>query len=173
MQLRRATLQDVENLLPVAIETFRDGWTQVVGRELTERYIAERLTHKHFVADIAREGVFYTLALEDNRIVGYALLDLAKTPPEGFIPTSALLQRLYIVAPERGKGVADRLLLHCETIAQDAGRTHIWLECDPRNPRAWQFYLKRGFLDAGASPYPIPGDPDNQVRYMTRAILPA
>jgi diamine N-acetyltransferase len=172
LSLRRATLQDVEALLPVAIETFRDGWTQVVGTTLTERYITERLTKAHFTADIAREGVYYILALEDQTIIGYALLDLAKTPPTDISTTAALLQRLYIIAAMRGQGVADALLSHCETIAQDAGRTHFWLECDPRNPRAWQFYLKRGFADAGPSPYPIPGDPNNQVRYMVRAIGP-
>jgi diamine N-acetyltransferase len=172
MQLRRATVSDINALLPVAIETFRDGWTQVVGIELTERYIKERLTKEHFATDIARDGAIYTLATEGEAIIGYALLDLIKTPPENIPTPTALLQRLYIVAAMRGQGVADIVLNHCETIARDARRTHLWLECDPRNPRAWQFYLKRGFADAGPSPYPIPGDPNNQVRYMTRPITP-
>jgi diamine N-acetyltransferase len=169
--LRRATPSDIEALIPLAQATFRDGWAQAVGEELVEGYIREKITVARFREDMSRVGALYFVALDSNdSLVGYAVMNLSKPSPPNLPTPATLLQRLYVATSARGSGVADQLLERCEQEARAVGAVFLWLECDPRNPRAWYFYLKRGFVDSGPSPYPIPGDPCNTVRYMTRAI---
>lgn len=173
--IRSAVPTDAEELSQVAQETFRDGWADVIGEEFAEAYIAENLHKDRLRADIANPtGHYFALATlgETGGIIGYGKLDWGRPAHDSVTgPAPLLLQRFYISAAGRGRGVADLLLTFCEKEAARRGFGTLWIECDPRNKRAWKFYEKRRFVVKGATIYYFPNGYNDQVRILERAIV--
>jgi GNAT superfamily N-acetyltransferase len=172
--VRSAVPTDAKELSRVAEETFRDGWADVIGDEFAEAYIAACLNSDCFRAEIADSANHYfALATlqETGAIVGYAKLDIARPAHESVGGSNpVLLQRFYVSASGRGRGVADLLLAACEQEATLRGFGTLWIECDLRNERAWKYYEKRVFVPKGETIYHLPNGFNDQVRVLERAI---
>lgn len=170
--LRPATPADAEALATLAVATFHDGWANIIGQEAARQYAAHHLTPERLRAEIADKAAHdYLLATGGDTLLGYAKLDLLRAAHEsvrGAYPV--LLQRLYLAASAHGTGLADTLLTGIEAEATRHDRQTLWLECDPRNVRAWRFYEKRGFATRAQVAYILPGGQNDEVRVMERAI---
>ncbi|MBC8141469.1 MAG: GNAT family N-acetyltransferase [Armatimonadetes bacterium] len=175
IELRPATIPDAEALSVLATTTFHDGWADIIGTAAAHEYTAHYLTPGRLTAEIAdRDTHFYLLAFSDAALLGYAKLDFAR-PTHGSVTGErpVLLQRLYVAASGRGTGVADTLLTGIEEVASRRGYETLWLECDPRNVRAWRFYEKRGFVARDKVAYILPGGQNDEVRVMERGVADA
>ena len=102
-------------------------------------------SRKSFWEEAANERTYYLLALEDDRVIGYAgtwILD-----DEAQITNVA-------VAPEyRGKKVGSRLMTELIKEAKKRGATRMTLEVRPSNTAALALYEKFGFKDFGHRPH--------------------
>jgi ribosomal protein S18 acetylase RimI-like enzyme len=174
--LRPATPADAKALAKVAGQTFRDGWACILSPAVADAYIAEALTPERLAAEIEDPSQYLVVAVEgEDRIVGYARVVFGKAAPAcvtGNAP--ALLQRLYVIAEQRGRHVADALLQDATREALRRKAATFYLEAEPRNERAWRFYLKRGFVDVGGTVYHLTGGAVNdQMRVLQKALHPA
>ena len=59
------------------------------------------------------------------------------------------LYRLYVDGDEKGKGVADALMLEVLAWAKESGAEKMWLSVWENNQRAQRFYRRYGFVHAG------------------------
>jgi ribosomal protein S18 acetylase RimI-like enzyme len=175
VSLRRATPEDNESLSRLASQTFRDGWAAIISLPIADAYVAEAFTPEKLSEEIADPTGYVVVAVDvAGSLVGYArLASTAKATPD-FVtgPDPILLQRLYVAADYRGQGVADSLLAHCTQEALRRGGKTLWLEAEPRNERAWRYYLRRGFVDVGGTVYPLPGAVNDQIRVLQKDIVP-
>ncbi|MBC7805686.1 MAG: GNAT family N-acetyltransferase [Akkermansiaceae bacterium] len=172
--LRVAVPSDAEELSRLATETFHDGWASIIGEEFANAYAAEHLRSERLGAEI-EEGDTHHFALATNAetgaIIGYGKLGLKRPAHESVLgPRPVVLQRFYVAAAGRGTGVADALLSACEQEATRLLFATLWLECDPRNERAWRFYERRGFIARGVSIYHYPNGFNDKIRIMERPI---
>ncbi len=171
---RPAAPNDADELSRVATETFHDGWAAIIGATFASDYAAEHLNNDRLGTEIT-DGDTHYFALateaETGAIIGYGKLGLTRLPHESVTgPRPVVLQRFYVSAVGRGTGIADALLLACEAEATRRGFSTLWLECDPRNERAWRFYEKRGFEARGTAVYHYPNGCNDQIRIMERVI---
>lgn len=172
--IRKALAQDADLLAPVAAQTFRDGWANIITPLVAEAYIAEALSASRLAEEITDPAHYLAVAVDAaGAIVGYAKLVRGRAAP-AFVTGDApvLLQRMYVAAEYRGAGVADDLLTHCIREALRRGADTLYLETDPRNDRAWRFYVKRGYKDVGGASYALPGAVNDQVRVLEKRIRP-
>lgn len=171
---RSATPDDAEELSCVALETFRDGWSDVIGEEFATAYATEHLSREQLLREIQLpDANDFVLAIEEttSAIIGYGKLDRTRPAHESVTGVNpVLLQRFYVSAVGRGTGVAAALLASCEQKATKNGFATLWLECDPRNERAWRFYEKRGFVARGGAIYYYPNGFNDKIRILERII---
>lgn len=174
-ELRRATIDDAEALSALATATFHDGWAEIVGETAAQEYAAHYLTPERLRSELADPDAHgYVVATQNTVLIGYAKLDLLRPAHGGVTGTlPVLLQRLYVAARKRGTGTADALLTTIEADAARHGFDTLWLECDPRNARAWRFYEGRGFAVREQVSYHLPGGQNDQVRVLERPIASA
>jgi ribosomal protein S18 acetylase RimI-like enzyme len=173
--VRPGNVADAPALAPLAARTFRDGWEPVIGAEAVSGYVAAYLTAERFAEELADPGNWFGVAADADTgaLAGYARLDAAKPAPDCLADIAGrplCLQRLYVAAEHRGAGVADLLLAATEAEAVRRGGDALWLEADPRNERAWRFYLRRGFVEKGRVVYHYPGGYNDNVRVLLRPV---
>jgi ribosomal protein S18 acetylase RimI-like enzyme len=177
VQLRPASSEDIVPLAALAKQTFIDAWTGTIGIERATEYTDTFFTVEKLAEEIAHPANYFVLVTPETpeedraRLVGYAKLDRARPAPESVRGNAPIvLQRFYLASEARGTGVADFLLLHCLKFAQSEGYQTVWLEAHPSNPRAWRFYVKRGFVEVGTEPYCLPGGLVESVRILTKTV---
>lgn len=71
---------------------------------------------------------------------------------------AAEVQRLYVAAACKGRGIGTRLLSLAESCAKEAGASVLWLGVWENNFAARKFYEKLGFSRVGAHTFVLGGD---------------
>jgi putative acetyltransferase len=111
-----------------------------------------------------RQRTLYFVALSDGEIVGGA----GVAPLAGADPLTCELQRMYLRADARGRGVGDALLQRCLAAAKQFLYVRCYLETVTRMEEALEFYGRHGFRDLQA-PIGRTGHSHND-RWMVRAL---
>ena len=128
ISFREMTPEDAEAVEEVEKASFSMPWSR-----------------KSFWEEAANERTYYLLALDDDKVIGYAgtwILD-----DEAQITNVA-------VAPEyRGQKVGTGLMEHLIQEAKQRGATRMTLEVRPSNTAALALYAKFGFKDCGRRPH--------------------
>jgi diamine N-acetyltransferase len=171
IKIDRADPADATALSPLATQSFIDAWAPIIGLVNARRYTDAQLTAAALAADIRAHADTFWVARVDQALAGYAkLIPNAPRPPRvaAARPDAVLMQRLYVTARWRGHGVSDALYATAleAAFARGAG---VWLVTDPRNARAWAYYVKRGFIDTDPYRYEYaPGEFNEQVRALLK-----
>jgi len=134
LELRTATAADVEALLPMIRELFRDE--SIAWNEATTRAALQRLLDGTELGTVS-------IAVYERRACGYAIVtwgyDLEYAGRDGF------LTELYVVPELRKRGVATRLLARVLDVARAAGAGAVHLQVRTDNPDARRIYDRAGF----------------------------
>lgn len=100
--------------------------------------------------EVAESAGHLLVAERDGRIAGYASLFAVVSSEEhkDEIPhTYALVGDLGVLAPLRGQGIGEALMLECERLARAAGQKWLRLGVLARNEAARRFYARAGFAE--------------------------
>jgi ribosomal protein S18 acetylase RimI-like enzyme len=134
IEIRRATTSDVDALLPMIRELFRDEsipWDLARTRVALAKLLGD--------AELGRVLV----ATHEGHACGYAIVtwgyDLEYAGRDCF------LTEIFVAPEQRGRGVGRMLLAAIEANARDAGAGAVHLQVRPDNPRASEIYRRAGF----------------------------
>lgn len=172
--LRLATIDDAERIAEFAArvfyETFADGNT---AEDMT-MYLASSFGTERQRGEIADPNVTYLLMHVDNEdgassIGAMALLRLGSTDPAVHGNAPIEIQRFYVDAAFRGRGVARTMMNACVAKAAALGGRTCWLGVWEKNPRAIRFYEKSGFTDVGEHTFYVGTDAQTD-RIMMRSV---
>lgn len=83
----------------------------------------------------------YFVALENNEVIG----GVGLYPTEGLPEDTVELVKMYLSAPQRGKGLGKMLMKKCIDLAGSLGYKRIYLESMPELAAAVSAYEKLGF----------------------------
>ena len=115
-------------------------------------------------ATYQRQRTLYFVALVDGEIVGGA----GVAPLSGADPLTCELQRMYLRADARGRGIGDALLQRCIAAARQFLYVRCYLETVTQMRPALEFYGRHGFRDLQA-PLGRTGHEHND-RWMMRPL---
>lgn len=89
------------------------------------------------------------IAVMDDQIVGFALMQMQETPPYNVFKKHnfAYLVDLITKPTYRGQGIASTLLAECERWAKTKGADYLELSVLNKNTNAYDLYLKKGFSE--------------------------
>ncbi|MCS4259707.1 ribosomal protein S18 acetylase RimI-like enzyme [Pseudomonas protegens] len=153
--LRNAQQDDTQRLSQIARQTFALACPPDTPATEIEAFIQENLLPEHFSALLEAPGKQLRGLLDDNRIIGYSLVnlhpqDLGVASADGI----AELTRCYLDAAHHGSGAAQFLL--AQTLAQQPGPLR--LTVNEHNARAIRFYQRNGFVRVGETLFPCGAD---------------
>lgn len=158
LEIRPLEPADVPALLTIIAESRAEYGIAEKGVELLEP--ADRALY----ATYQRQRTLYFVALEDGKIVGGA----GVAPLSGADPLTCELQRMYLRAEARGRGIGDALLQRCIAAAKQFLYVRCYLETVKQMRPALEFYGRHGFRDLQA-PLGRTGHEHND-RWMIRPL---
>jgi|GEM_PF-17737 len=163
--LRRLTVADAEELAPIAIASFVDGWCDFIGEDRATAY-AERHLNPGALAKLVEDPsarAWVALSRVGHRILGFSHLEVKED--------HAHFHRLYLSRAARGTGAGTTLLRVAEAQARWEGLGEMRLTCHPRNPRAWRFYEREGYASVAPFIYDLgPGEPRPEVHLLAKRV---
>ena len=155
--VRYATRDDVDLLVNLCADTFRQTYGPHCPAAEVEQHIADHFTRPRIEAEVMDSTASMLLASVAGDPVGYAFLLTESTTPcvTGAAPVQ--LARIYLTAGSIGKGRGSALMQACLDEARRRGGETIWLSLWDRNHRAMAFYEQWGFTHSGTMPFEFGG----------------
>ena len=100
------------------------------------------------------QGGTAVVAIADQMIAGFAVLDDHQEPEYGEVPWSftgraAVIHRMMVAPSLEGRGIARALMTFLEMRATSSGYSSIRLDAFMKNPRAVRFYERCDYRRAG------------------------
>lgn len=148
-EIRHATLVDLDELVALTAESFRETYSGGTDPEEVERHITMNFSPERIAAEISDPESSLLLGCLGTEAIGYAFLRKG-TAPDCVAGTSPLeLVRLYLLKDRIGAGFGSALMQACLDEQQRLQCEPIWLGMWDQNARARAFYEKWGFREAG------------------------
>lgn len=158
LEIRAIEPPDVPALLEIIATTRAEYGIADRGVELLEP--ADYALYENY----QRQRTLYFVALLDGEVVGGA----GVAPLAGADPLTCELQRMYLRANARGRGIGDALLQRCLAAAKQFLYVRCYLETVTQMQAALEFYGRHGFRDLQA-PLGRTGHQHND-RWMMRPL---
>jgi ribosomal protein S18 acetylase RimI-like enzyme len=143
--VRIPTLDDVEGVALVHVQSWRETYTGLVPEELLGDAAFERRV-RFWTSVLKEPPPRVRVADLDGEIIGFAFAGAASGPDvsKGFEPARPLhLYSIYVLASHHGTGFGQQLL---DAVIDDEP-AQLWVARD--NPRARAFYERNGFVADG------------------------
>jgi GNAT superfamily N-acetyltransferase len=137
VQLRRATIDDVEAVATI----WRDGWCDGHLGNVPGELVAAR-TPESFSSRTTQRVGDTVVAVVDGAVAGFVMV------------VDDEVEQVYVSSGHRGTGVAAVLLGEAERLVRSNGHERAWLAVVAGNARARRFYERMGWTDEGAFDYP-------------------
>ncbi|MCZ8251191.1 MAG: GNAT family N-acetyltransferase [Hylemonella sp.] len=133
--LRQATVQDLPQLVPL-FDAYRRFYGQASDTARGRDFLFERLSRHESTVLLALD--------KQGSALGFA--QIYPTYSSVRCKHAWILNDLYVVAAERGRGVATELINHAIQMARAHGVDFITLETAAANHQARQLYERLGFV---------------------------
>jgi ribosomal protein S18 acetylase RimI-like enzyme len=167
--IRIARRHDAKQLSAIAEETFRDTFAAVNAAEDMALHCRASYSEAIQAEEIANPNMVTLLCEHGGRWVGFAQLRWGSAPSCVAADAPGEIQRLYVIRDCHGKGVAGDLMNACMDEMTSCRSDVVWLGVWERNPRAFAFYRKFGFLEVGEHVFPLGNDPQRDI-VMARPV---
>lgn len=158
LTIRPLELADVPALLTVIADARREYGIGDRGVEILDA------SDHALYATYQRQRTLYFVAVQDGEVVGGAGI----APLSGADPLTCELQRMYLRADVRGRGIGDALLERCLAAARQFLYVRCYLETVTQMQAAIGFYGRHGFREL-QGPLGRTARPHND-RWMIRAL---
>jgi len=156
--IRRAVPGDAPSLAVLAERTFRDAFGARNSPENMDLHCAKVFGSEIQLREIEDPGIVTSIAEEERRMVGFSQLRIPRAHPSVAATRPAELNRLYVAAECRGRGVGVNLMRDAlETAARD-GCDWLWLGVWEHNPKAMAFYRRFGLEVVGTHAFMLGQD---------------
>lgn len=151
MRIRPATPADARALSLLARRVFIDTYGDMIPPAAMGPYLDANFDPGILADDLARARCRLWVAEVAGAPAGVAMLSEGGHP--GVIGLRPLeLRRLYVDRARQNSGLGSALLKAAEADAIARGDDVMWLQVWRENTRAMTFYLRHGFVVAGAAP---------------------
>lgn len=164
--IRKATTEDLGDLLHVARTSFLQAFTAGNKPENVSTYLEEAFTFDQFGKELSNPASVFFLAELTGELIGYVKVNFEPAQTDLHDPDSLEIARLYVLEEYLGLGIGKILLDQALDFARQNRKKYAWLGVWEKNVRAIRFYEKNGLRIFGSHPFPF-GD-EVQTDYLMR-----
>ena len=167
--LKKCGIEDLADLLAIGIETFTDTFAAHNTPEDLKAYLDKAYDPEKLKEELSTEdSTFYLLYCEDEP-AGYLKINVDAALNEAMGADSLEVERIYIRAGFKRRGLGRFLIDKATEIASVQGKDLIWLGVWENNVNAIAFYEKMGFVHTGSHSF-FMGD-DEQTDFIMSKVL--
>ena len=168
--IRQAKLSDVNLIVELGIQTQEETFLKDNKREVMDSFLAQTFTKEIISNEIRDQNASYFITENNGNAIGYFKLRRNNFVENTLAGENAIeLQRIYLLASEKGKGLGKLQIAKSIEIAQKEGYTIMWLGVWEKNLNAIKFYKKMGFEIFSKHSFDFGGDPQND--FMMRKTI--
>ncbi|MCT2344677.1 GNAT family N-acetyltransferase [Niallia taxi] len=153
MEIRQATINDLEKIMEVAAKTVK-----IMNEEGNDQWSDKYPAEKDFKADIENSALF--VAFMDDKVVGSIAIDRIGGKNYDLIEWTLpdnnyyVIHRLMVDPEIRGGGIASKLLSFAEVFARENDTFYLKTDTYAINEKAQNLFLKNGFNKVGELHFP-------------------
>lgn len=154
IELRSATVDDVDALQRVARRAWHEAHAPIVGAETVDAFLDEHYDESSFRARITADEAIFDAAVDadldadddadldadDDAVIGFVLAS-----PDADDSTTFDLSQIYVHPDRWGEGIGQRLLEHVHREISARGGERVQLGVMAANDRAVRFYESAGY----------------------------
>lgn len=145
MEIKQCTVDMVQELAAIGRRTFAETFVDDNTAENMEKFLAETYNIKRLTEELQHPDSVTFMAYEGDTALGYLKLNRGAAQTEKGYDNSLEIQRIYVVAEAKSKGIGSRFMEIAEAQAKQWNLSYIWLGVWEHNPKAIHFYEKHGF----------------------------
>ncbi|MBG6062608.1 ribosomal protein S18 acetylase RimI-like enzyme [Flavobacterium sp. CG_9.1] len=146
IEIQKATLNDLEILQKLSIQTFTETFAAVNTPDNITNYINDSFNTQQLTTELSNTNSMFYLAYSNRVAVGYLKINFGDAQTETHDQNALKVHRIYVLQTFHGKNIGQLLLNQAKKIAENNGVASIWLGVWEENYRALQFYAKNGFV---------------------------
>ena len=167
--IKKCTLQDLDSLRKISIETFYQTFADMNTAENMSAYLESAYNEEKLYKELCNPDSSFFFLYVDECLAGYMKLNDYPSQTDINDSDALELERLYILKEFQGARLGNNLMNYAIQNASERGKKYIWLGVWEHNERAKHFYNKHGFYRIGAHSFVV-GD-DVQTDYVMRKDL--
>ncbi|WP_321383875.1 GNAT family N-acetyltransferase [uncultured Enterococcus sp.] len=147
--IRECTIDDLEALQKISIETFTDTFAAQNTQENLTAYLEKAYTLEKLTEELQQLESFFFFIYMEEELAGYLKLNINAAQTEHPIEEGLEVERIYIRSNFKRNGLGNRLLEKAIALAKEKKKKNIWLGVWEENLAARKFYQKMGFVQSG------------------------
>ncbi|OQY91120.1 MAG: hypothetical protein B6D38_00555 [Anaerolineae bacterium UTCFX1] len=159
MIIRYGTTDDANILAEFGAETFSDTFGADNTPENIRLFLARTYSPEIQLQELSNPSTIFLIVEIDDKIAGYAKLTLGNRDDSIHGTKVVEIERIYVAKEHIGKGIGKSLMQASIQEAKQRGSESLWLGVWEKNPRAIEFYKKRGFKEIGTHVFMLGDDP--------------
>jgi ribosomal protein S18 acetylase RimI-like enzyme len=168
--IRKAMLEDVEELAQLSITTFYDAFAKDNTPENMDMHLKMYYSAEQLSTELQDDLSTFLLAYSDQELVGYVKINEHPSPDEdASLEAPVELARIYTLQKMIGKGIGKALMQATIDFAKAKQKKTIWLGVWQSNEMAIAFYKRWGFEIYGDHVFVVGTDP--QVDWLMKKAL--
>lgn len=147
IEIKKVTLNDLDQLLKIARQTFYETFSAVNTAENMKKYLDERFSVEKLTAELSDSNTDFYFATLDSRVIGYLKINFGQSQTELQDDKAVEIERIYVSEEFHGKKVGQMLYDKVIQIARQRNADYVWLGVWEENHKALRFYRKNGFVE--------------------------
>lgn len=169
IKINRATIHDIATLKAIGIQTFYETFVDVNTEEDMNAYLDDSFSDAQLLSELSNSNSQFYFATDEDRVIGYLKLNIGLAQKENPTENGLEIERIYVLQPYQGKGVAQLLYGKALEIASNLAVDFVWLGVWEENAKAIRFYEKNGFIAFSKHKFVI-GD-DVQTDILMKKVI--
>ncbi|GAA0309540.1 ribosomal protein S18 acetylase RimI-like enzyme [Gracilibacillus halotolerans] len=145
-KIKKCTLDDLEQLQNIAIETYNETYSHLNTPENMHDYLEKAFSTSQLKNELDNELSTFFLLLENNVIAGYLKINVDDAQTQHVSKENALeIERIYVKSNFQDKGLGRILLNKGIEFAREQNKENVWLGVWNKNKTAIDFHRNMGF----------------------------
>lgn len=150
IRISPVTIQDINVLQDLSIETFSETFGQQNPPEDLELYLEKAFNPQQLTKEIMDSNTNFYFIFQEALLAGYIKLKNASLPGHPFLGEALEVERLYVRKGYQHLGLGKHLLDFASEEAQRTHKEYLWLSVWEYNPTAYGFYKSQGYVECGS-----------------------
>ena len=150
IRISPVTIQDINVLQDLSIETFSETFGQQNPPEDLELYLEKAFNPQQLIKEIMDSNTNFYFIFQEALLAGYIKLKNVSLPEHSFLGEALEVERIYVRKPYQHLGLGKHLLDFASEEAQRTHKKYLWLSVWEHNPTAYGFYKSQGYVECGS-----------------------